>query len=382
MRGRRSNVKKAFIVVGLVCFNSLLVESMQAQVSISSGDMFNQAGLYYRAFANNYEPSDPTGGTAFFVPTDLIGDPGPDKFWDFSSGPTNKVFRFDYLTATETEKLDFPGARMSEQMTDESLDTRQWLYFDQVPGEGRRVIGFYADNPFFGPVNVFNPPVIDFPASISYGQEWTVATSYETTVSVTDPDPEEGGIFDLGQRIIQTSKFRVDAYGTIVLPNSLDAFGPGLRINEEVTYDIEIDLGDGFEPIETDYTRNYYWLMPGRGIVAQLNSTQASSPPPEKFTRAVAFLRMFETNKDPNATTPVCTDPQPVTDLRIRINAGSILLTWTKTQCATQYQVQYSTNPNDNTSWTPLGTPTAGSFWQGENISSGALRFYRIVSLK
>ena len=373
-------MKKSVLVVALVLLSSLIV---QAQVSISSKDMFNEPGLYYRAFGNNYDPTDPTGSTAFSVPTDLIGDPGPDQFWNFSTGPTNKTFRFDYMAVTAAEAVDFPGAKITERMTDESDDSRQWLYFEQVPGEGRKVYGFYADNPLFGPVNLFVPPVVDFPDTISYGQEWSATTSYETTLSVNDPDPEEGGLFDLGQRITQTSKFKVDAYGTIVLPDSLDAFGQGLRINEEVTYDIEIDFGDGqFEHVETDFTRNYYWLMPGRGIVAQLNSTQASSPPPEKFSRAVAFLRMFETNKSATSNTPGCTNPEPVTDLRIRVSAGSILLTWSKALCATQYRVEYSTNPNGNGSWTALGNATTGTFWQGENLGTGAMRFYRVVSLK
>ena len=373
-------MKKLFLILVLVCCSAVPALS---QVSISSGDMFNQIGLYYRAYANNYDPADPTGSTAFSVPSNLIGSAGPDQFWDFSSGPTNKVFRFDYVAVGPAEEADFPGAKIAEQMADEADGAPQWLFFEQVPGEGRRVYGFYAENAFFTPQNVFNPPVVDFPDVISYGQEWTASTSYDSSLAVSDPDPEEGGIFDLGQRITQTSKFKADAYGTIVLPDTLGAFGPGLRINEEVTYDIAIDFGEGvYEHIETDFTRNYYWLMPGRGIVAQLNSTQASTPPPENFTRAVAFLRMFETNKDPTPSGGGCTDPQPVTDLRIRTSGNAILLTWTKAPCAAQYRVEYSTNPNGPSSWTALGNPIPGTVWQGENLAGGSMRFYRVVSLK
>lgn len=353
-----------------------------AQVVISKSDLFNQVGLYYRAHANHYNPLDISGGTAYIVPSGLIGDPGADKFWDFSTGPTDKVLRFDYLAPTSlSQAAEFPAATVAEQMTDERDDSKQWLFFEQVPGVGRKVYGFYATNPFFTPSNVFVPPIVDFPETITFGQEWSTSTIYENTLSLTDPDPEGGGIFDLAQRTTLSSNFKVDAHGTIVLPDPLAAFGPGLRINEEVTIDVAIDFGEGqFEHVETDYTRNYYWVMPGYGIVAQLNSAQASSPPPANFSRAISFFRLFETNKKPSTGGGECTDPDPVSNFRIRVSNKLILLSWSKAACATQYRVEYATEGLQT--WTALGSPTENVFWQGENTTNGKARYYRVVSLK
>lgn len=353
------------------------------QPAINSSDLFNQPGQYYRAYANRYNPLDITGGSAFVVPSNLIGSAGPNQFWDFSKGPTNRVFRFDYIVPTGLpEAVDFPAAAVAEKKTDESDGSVEYLFFTQIPAQGRKVYGFYGNTPNFTPSNVFLPPIVDFPDRIFYGQEWTTATTVVTEFNLFDPDPEEGGAFNLAAQLTFTSKFKVDAWGTIVLPDELGAFGEGLRVNEEVTIDVGVDLGEGtFDHLETDFTRNYYWMMPGYGIVAQLNSTQFSSPAPENFPRATAFLRLFETNK---RITPGggCIDPAPVTDLRIRVSAGNILLTWSRVECATQYRVEYATRHGTPGAWTTLGEPTTSTFWQGENTRGDTMRFYRVVSLK
>jgi len=378
--------------------------STKAQVRVTLSDFFTKTNLYYRAYANKYDPSDTSGSTAFAVPAGLAGTEGPNQFWDFSKGPTNEVLRFDYLSPVGMpEAADFPDAKLVEQETLEGSGSAPVsLFFDAIPGVGRKVYGYYADlssNPMFGllgfalsPSTVFVPPIVDFPDPISYAAEWSTSMTYEndlTADSGGDPTGEDpGGGFSARQQITQQSSFKVDAYGTIVLPDELGGnFGEGLRIAEDVTIDVSYDLGlgDGLQHYETDYTRNYYWVMPGYGIVAQLNSVQSSSPPGTNVTRAVAFMRMFETNK--KITTGGggggCTDPAPVNDMRIRVSNGSVLLTWSKADCATQYQVQYTDTPAEPTSWKPLGTATASLSWVGEKVPTGAgTRFYRIVSLK
>ncbi len=353
------------------------------QVSITGTDIFVQPGSSYRAYGNSYDPMDLTGGTAYAVPGNLIGSAGPDQFWDFSKGPTDRILRYEYLVPEGLPGAsEFPDAQLVEQMTDESDDSQQWLYFAQIPGTGRKVFGFYADNPFFTPSNLFTPAIVDFPDSIQFGQEWTTSTTYENSLQFNDTDPEEGGAFDVGQRTTLTSSFKVDAAGTIVLPDEIGAFAPGLRIDEEETIDVSIDFGDGqFQHVETDYVRNYYWVMPGYGLVAQLNSTQGSSPPPENFPRATSFLRMFESTKKP-ATGQSCVDPGAVSDLRIRVSGDTILLTWSKADCATRYVVEATSEPEDTVSWAALGDPTSNLFWQGETRAGHEMRFYRVVSLK
>ena len=376
----RTRIARAHLAAFLVSA-ALTWGHSSAQPIITAADMFNGEGQYYRAYANIYNALDLSGSTAYVVPPDLIGPEGADGFWDFSTGPTDKVLRFDYLSPEGiSQAAEFPNATIAERKTDESNGTFEWLFFEQVPQVGRRVYGFYAENPFFTPSNLFVPPIVDFPDRITYGQEWTTSMTYENDLSISDPD--EGGAFNLRQRVTMSSQFRADAHGTIILPDEIGDFGPGLRVTEEVQIDIAIDFGEGqFDHVETDFARNYYWLMPGKGIVAQLNSTQSSTPVPENFTRATAFLRLFETNKE-QGTGGSCENPDPVADLRIRVSNGTILLTWSRAECATQYRVEYSSNPEDRDSWTPLGDPTANLRWEGEHIRNGALRFYRVVSLK
>ncbi len=369
---------------------------LDAQVKIVLSDLFTQPGLYYRAYANNYDPSDTTGGTAYSVPSGLIGGVGANQFWDFSSGPTNEVLRFDYvLPAGMAEAQDFPDAKLVEQETVEGAANASpvYLFFEPVAGTGRKVYGFYADlsnNPLFGslgftlsPSSVFVPPIVDFPDPITYGLEWSTSMTYQN--DFTSGDTGDGAV-SAAQQISQASNFKADAYGTIVLPDALGgAFGQGLRITEDVTIDVSFDLGDGFQHFDTEYTRNYYWMMPGYGLVAQLNSTQSTTPLSTNITRAVAFVRMFDTNKkisNPSDGGGTCSAPAPVTDLRIRVSKGVILLTWTKVDCASQYKVQYTETPAVSSSWTDLGAPTANAVWQGENTANGKVRFYRVVSMK
>src|SRR5262245_19469970 len=85
-RNRASALRFATILSAIFC-----AATSEAQVKITLSDLFTKTNLYYRAYANRYDPSDVSGGTAYAVPAGLIGDAGPDQFWDFSTGPTNVV---------------------------------------------------------------------------------------------------------------------------------------------------------------------------------------------------------------------------------------------------------------------------------------------------
>jgi hypothetical protein len=278
-----------------------------------------------------------------------------------------------------------------EKKTDQASGDVQYLFFQQVPNVGRQVYGFYADLATFGePETVFAAPIVDFPAQITFGQQWTTSAVYSNTVVLaSDPTDPEGGGLSIDVQITQTSDLKADAWGTILLPDELSGFGPGLRVNEMVTIDISyVDDQGLLQHIETDYARNLYWLMPGRGIVAALASTQnsgvlggAAGPPPDNFPTATQFWRMFQTNK--KATNPGggCVNPDPVADLRIRFNNGQVLLTWSKANCASQYRLEYSTNPKDSSSWKPLSTVT-NQLLVLDTTATDHVRFYRVVSIK
>jgi hypothetical protein len=370
-------------------FNCLLIVaalasvSAKAQVTITSDDMFNQAGQYYLAYSN---PFDPTATNPTPYPTGGVqGSAGPNQIWDFSQGPTNVVYRFDYLAPTNVDSsisTNFPQATLVEMQTDQATGDAQYLFFSMIPGVGRQVYGFYAPNPLFDPNNVFTTPIVDFPSQIIYGQEWTTVATWINNVSGSDPTNPTSGGFSIAEQVVQTSDLKADAWGTVNLPDELGGFGQALRISEAVTYDLSFDDGSGnFQHAETDYARNFYWLMPGRGIVAELASTQGSTPPADNFTTATQFWRMFQTNKKPSTNTTGCATPDPVSTIKIKVNSGQVLLSWTKANCATQYQVQYSTNPSDATSWQTLNTVT-NQVLALDNPGGAPFRFYRIVSLK
>src|SRR5262245_32801021 len=123
---------------------SLCAAAVHAQVTITVADLFTKSNLYYRVYANRYDPSDVSGSSAYSVPSGLIGGAGPGQFWDFSKGPTNVVLRFDYLSADAVpEAADFPDAKLVEQeKVEEDGAKPQLLFFDAVAGVGRTVYGF------------------------------------------------------------------------------------------------------------------------------------------------------------------------------------------------------------------------------------------------
>ena len=366
--------------VGILFLALAASVTTRGQVSITADDMFNQVGLYYLAYSNPYDPTS-LSPTPWAVPTTLIGNPGASNIWDFSTGPADVTLRFDYLSATNAAFASvastFPQATIVEQQTN-LTDTNapaQDLFFSWPANSARTVFGYYADDPNSdNTANPFDTPIQDFPATMSYGQTWSTTAQWENS---------QAGI---PIQYIQVADFKVDAYGTIVLPSEFGGvFGPGIRLREADTTTVNADFGtgSGFEYVETDYNLVYRWLMPGRGIVAELSSIQSSQAmPPDNFTQATHFQRMFQTNHKPASTnTGGCTSPDPVTDLKIRVSNGQALLSWSKANCATQYRLDYSSTPADPTSWMPLTTVT-NQLLALDSISTNSTRFYRVVSIK
>ena len=98
--------------------------------------------------------------------------------------------------------------------------------------------------------------------------------TFTNIITFGDPD-DPNNSFSVVILIAYSSSAVADAYGVANSPGI--GFGDCLRVNELVLYDTSADFNDGggFQH-ETDYVRNYYWLRPGRGIVAQMTSQQSS----------------------------------------------------------------------------------------------------------
>ena len=340
----------------------------QAQVSLTSDDMFNQPGQYYRAYANATNTTVSVSG--------VLGTPGGPQAWDFSSGPQNVTYRFNYVPAAQGPGgADFvtAGAQIAEQKIDEAATNQQsFLYFKQDPVQGRLDYGFY--DPSFSavqPESVFNPPLQDFPNSIYYNATWSGVTIFYSIIS----DPTVG---DFPERVTITASDHVDAYGLVVLPSL--GFMDCLRVHELVQYDVAVDfgLGGGYESLGTQYVLNYYWLSPGHGIVVQMSSdspSDGSKPPDNLSTGATAFVRMFALNHPTSGggTTPT------IKGFKITMGPNSALLQWTLLSGVTSYRVDYATNLGGTPNWQPLGTTTSNFVLDSAVPSAQQRRFYRVV---
>ena len=350
------------------------------QVTIRSADMFSQPGQYYRAYLNSHAIIPQP------IPVrDYLGEPGGPNLWDFTVGPTNEIVRVDYVNPEGTVfGHPFPGVTLAERMTFESGNRgSQWIFIEQTPLVGRKVFGFYESSVFTVSSHVFEPPIVDFPDPMRFGDKWSTTVSWTT-----------GALgFDL-IRITQVSEFEVDAYGIIELPNL--GFSDALRVNEKVTTTqalptdsvggggLEDEPGNpgggdgGFTNVGVRISRNLYFFRPGFGLVAEIHSNPSEADPGSSFHQATFFSRMFETDRTPPEA---CNQPSPVNDLEISLSAGRALLKWSVTECTDYYRVEYSPHGGGAGSWQTLGE-TQNTFMVDPLAGSAPMRLYRVISRK
>ncbi|MCZ7635180.1 MAG: hypothetical protein M5U12_03460 [Verrucomicrobia bacterium] len=363
---------------------------LQAQPTITAADFFNQPGQYYRAYAN-------APGTTADVST-LLGTASAEaQAWNFTLGPRDVVYRFDYLAASSVPAgTNFPAAVLVEQKTEEpGAAIRPGCSFPRTgPGDGwcmgsmnrdgarsRCWVSSSSSNRLPA---CFRPRCATSPDPIHYGDEWTSTTSYTNTLTldIGGGDDDEfgiGGLADFLQQTTYNATAKVDAFGVINSPGI--GFGECLRINELVQYDLAVDLGSGFEHLGTAYLRNYYWVRPGRGVVVQVTSEQQQGvPPPNDFTAAAVLLRMFETNHPDPGPPP----PQGIQGLSLTLGPEGGLLTWNRLSGVTSYQVEYTEDPGRANTWQPLGTATTSNFRidATANKPGNPVRYYRVVGSK
>lgn len=371
-------MKKAICTALLVSTGAL---GAQEPITINSLDLFYAPGQYYRAYAAADKVDTSVSGR--------IGPAGGPQTWNFSTGPTDRVFRFDYLepAAAENAAALFPEAKLVERKRIEGGTAPEaFMFLDQRRGVGRMNFGFY-DPKIVGPLGlddpagVFDPPLLDFPESMTLGSSWSVGTAFLNSM------------LEVPMRVLYTATARVDAWGLVVLPGNL-GFMDCIRVNElaEWTYQIKFPDGGGFEDpddpfdgglgggggdyttVATYYVRNLYWFAKDRGIVVQITSKESGTPPPDEFATAAQFVRMFETNHPRGSNLP-----EPVDNLQLIRGDRQILLNWSKPLNTTSFRVERTNRPGDPGSWTELAT-TSSNFVV-DDIRPGEHWFYRIVSL-
>jgi hypothetical protein len=337
-----------------------------AQITITSADMFNQVGQYYLAYAN-------TPGEIVSV-SSMLGTAGGPQAWDFSSGPQDVTYRFDYLAAANGQNgADFVsvGAQIVEVKTDlANTNSQSWLYFKQDPVNGRVDYGFW-DLSFSAsqPESVFTNGLQDFPSSIHYRDSWSGSTVFYSIYS----DPTLG---DYPEQLTYSSTDTVDAYGYVTLP--IIGFLECLRVHELVVYDIALDLGDGYQSVATEYILNYYWLAPGHGIPVQITSTQSESgPPPDNLPGGAAVLsRMFQAHHTGSVTNPL----PIIHGFKITLGKTAALLQWTAQTGISSYRVDYTTNLAGTINWQVLGSTSSNFVLDPAAATPAApVRYYRVV---
>ena len=350
---------------------AMLAVTAQAQITITTKDMFSKEGQYYKMYSNFVKHHSDDETFEEVDVTDFIGDEGEDQVWDFREGPEDEEIRFDYVKPNEVDTdVEFEGATIAERATFKSTDNQKSLFLNMEKGVGRFVYGFHDPAVYEAkPSVVFSGRLLDFPAVIKYEDEWSSTTSFEIEV-------ESLGLV-VPTKLVYESTMFVDAYGIVMLPGQ--GFHDCLRINELVKYDqfVKIPgLGDDWMNAGSAYVRNYYWLSKDMGIVAQITSRQDTAPIPDDFTAATAFWRQFENNHGASNETA-----EPVEGLEITFDpkGNRVLLSWKKAENAVAYMVQYTDNLLAN-NWKDL-KETPGNFAL-DSISSQKRRFYRIVSLE
>jgi len=264
---------------------------------LTSDDFFHEVGDYYRSWSNDLNVSV----------SGLLGSAGGPQTWDFTTGPTDEIKRFDYVPIDDGDDPGagfyaadhFAAAGFSQRMTEEIGSDQAWMYLDQTAGVGRINYGYYwpDGNALTDDWSVFTPSILDFPDPLLWGDSWLLSTSYVFQM------------YDLGQvldvRIDLTIDASVDAWGTVVLPS----LGPvdALRVNTEQTSVIYIWLESQWLPIGTQYIRIYDWVGVNSDIAVEIGSVVSeTSMPPDGFTIASIFVRQFE-NGNPTAV-PVIAD--------------------------------------------------------------------------
>ncbi len=259
---------KIRLIALVSAFSFGLSVSVISQIEITLNDIEYADGQNYKMY----------GRTTLYIVQQFTGKIGGPHTWDFSTGPTNINYTFDYLLPSATPcEADFPSATVTEKRTGDG--STAYMFLDFQNGTGR--VNYGVCQPGVLPIPyVFNPPIVDFPATINFMDFWDGQATFAA---------QSGGI-DLTVEYFFTAF--CNAYGTLALPGGLGSF-PCLQVNylEHFKYYWEGML------LQESYIRSYYWLIENAGIAVIIVSEEGSAIPPENFNYSAGYNRMYESSK-------------------------------------------------------------------------------------
>jgi hypothetical protein len=329
-------------LVGLVC-----CLPAGAQIVFTTNDFPSRTGEYFRGYLGS---SVSVGG--------LPGATNGPQLWDlsFAQNSSEIIQRTDIVDTDDAgDASTFPDATYAERDTDESDSSDQaWRYYS-LTNTGRVYYGF--DDPIDQPVTPladFETPTLEFPCPLQFGQSWSRTVDWNQVFLQVK----------LGSTHF-TCQAVVDAYGTVILP-TLGAV-PALRVNEVDTY---VTTVAGVSP-QTNIFREYYWLVRGIGLAAEVISQPQTSIPPANFTSASTTLRVFEAS-----------DPQdllsPVVGLQFQLSNGTASFNWRAGTNGTSYRIETAGNLT-TPSWQLFSQPFTNS-WSTNIAPLGTQEFFRVFS--
>jgi hypothetical protein len=298
---------KPLLVVAL--FVALAWDSF-AQVSIRTTDLPSSVGAWRRAY------SDTSGASV----AARIGTTGGPQRWDFSqrAQTAETVYRIDIVGASDgTCASKSTAATYAERTTRENSGCSSWEYYSLEAGRGRVYYGMCdpcANSAGRGVV--FAAATLELP-DCTYRDAWERTVEWDDNLSTVLGDAEIAIRF--------TSQARVDAYGTVALPELGEL--PALRVNETNIY--RTFLKDFGVQIDTQYFHNLYWLVPGIGRAVHIVSKASTDGPPALTSSPGNVLRVFDHSLK----------SRPVTNLAIQVVGPKLLLTWDSAGVGARYVI-------------------------------------------
>lgn len=280
------------------------------QIAVRTTDLPANIGDWRRAY------SDTTGSSV----VGRIGTSGGPQRWDFSHPPqaAEAILRVDIVGGTDGACSTRASASVyAERTTRESSGCSSWEYYSLEPGRGRWYHGLCDPcGNAAGRGVVFAAPTLELP-DCGYGDAWERVVEWDDNLSTV--------LGDVAIAIQFTSRARVDAYGTLALPELGEV--PALRVSETNTY--RTFLKDFGIQIDTQYFHNLYWLAPGIGRAVHIVSKPATDGPPPPTNPPGNVLRVFDHSLK----------PRPITNLSIQVVGPKLLLSWDSVGAGVRYVI-------------------------------------------
>ena len=243
--------------------------TLQAQITINLDDIKYDIDGQYKMHSRD--------GSLWIV-SQHTGKIGGPFTWDFTAGPTDSDYTFDYILPSSSPcESDFPLAAITEKKT--GGGDPAFMFLDFQAGTGRINYGV-CQPPTIDPSWIFTPPLTDFPSTITFMDNWTGNTTFATQMSGLDID------------VLYDFNAFCNGYGDLILPDGLGNF-PCLQVSYLEHYKF-FWMGT---LIQESYVQTFYWIIPDAGIAVIISSQDGTTPPGEDFTYSNIFSRMYESSK-------------------------------------------------------------------------------------